>query len=89
MVVSEYQREDLNATGMYELGATKACIMLVCPDAFQVGNFQELEVRVLDQLGALYLQNVVRSKLAKAFTAKIAYATYPIVGIAINVDIAS
>jgi hypothetical protein len=89
VVVSEYQREDLNANGVYESAATKAMIMLVCQEAFNVGNFQTLEVRVLDQVGALYLQNVVRSKMAKAFTNNLAYATIPIVGAAINVDVAS
>jgi hypothetical protein len=89
VVVSEYQREDLNANGVYESAATKAMIMLVCQEAFNVGNFQTLEVRVLDQVGALYLQNVVRSKMAKAFTNNLDYATIPIVGAAINVDVAS
>ena len=87
MVVSELQREDLDENGVYEASGTKACIMLVQPDAFTVGKFKNLQLRVLKEIAALSMQVVVRSSMAQAFTCDVAYASEPVVGIGVNIDV--
>lgn len=67
LIVSEFIREDLNATGVYDgTTTTRTCAILSHEEAWKIGNMRATSIQVLDQVFALWDQDalVVTSRIA-------------------------
>lgn len=84
VIVSEYARIDLNATGHYDgVTETRSCAITVATDGYVVGTRRAVQVEILRELYSEYDQDAVKISTRKAFepryppsTEKIVAATY-------------
>lgn len=59
IIVSEYVREDLNASGIYENAQTRTALYLVNRNAFAIGEKRRPTAELLTELYAIYGQNAM------------------------------
>lgn len=59
IVVSEYVREDLNASGVYEAAATRTALYLIHRGSFAIGEKRRPTAELLTELYAIYGQNAM------------------------------
>lgn len=59
LVVSEYQRTDLNGSGVYASASTKTTIALVNRNGIGIGERSRVETQLLTELYAVYNQNAL------------------------------
>lgn len=86
IVVSEYVRQDLNATGVYDATTTNRTeIITVYNRGFIVGERRSQNIQVLRELYAEYDQDAILISLRRAFAPRFPIATEPIVAVAYNV----
>jgi len=88
VIVSEWNRDDLNAQGVYDGAVTsKTAGLLVFPGEFEVGEWVAFETVVAKELALRSMQTYVQSYMARAFRCQLDYTTEGVVGIGYNIDI--
>jgi len=85
VVVSEWQREVLNASGVYESGQTKTAIDLVYRNGFAIGDRKQGDVKILRELYAEYGQIAMLARERVDFEAIYPIASNRTVNLGINV----
>jgi hypothetical protein len=86
VVVSEYVRQDLNATGVFDNVTTNRTeIVTVYNRGFIVGEKRGQNIQVLRELYAEYDQDAILISLRRAFAARFPTATEPIVAVSYNI----
>jgi hypothetical protein len=85
IVVSEWQREVLNASGIYESGADKTAIDLVYRNGFAIGDRKQGDVKILRELYAEYGQIAMLARERVDFEAIYPIASNRTINLGINV----
>lgn len=86
IIVSEYVRSDLNASGVYDgTTTTRSELLTVNRKSFAIGERRGLTLQVLRELYAEFDQDAVTASWRKAFAARYTASTEPIVAVAYNV----
>jgi hypothetical protein len=71
IIVSEYIRQDLNATGVYDGVTTNRSIAItVLPSGFMIGNRRGVTVQLLTELYAEYDQDALTVSMRRAFASR-------------------
>lgn len=87
IVVSQFVRDDLNATGVYDgTTTTKTIAITVNTNCWLVGNRRALTVQTLRELYAEYDQDAIAVSMRKAFVPAYPVATEPIVALTYNLN---
>ncbi len=87
IIVSEYVRQDLNATGVFDNVTTNRTLAVtVNRRGFALGNRRDMSVQVLREVYAEYDQDAILVTMRKAFTPRFAATTEPIVALHYNVQ---
>lgn len=85
IIVSEYIRNDLNASGIYESGATKTAIYTVNRNGFAMGERSRPTSQLLQELYAVYGQNALISTERVDFEPLYPIATNRVIDLGVNV----
>ena len=87
IAVSEFSRDDLNASAVYESGATKLSVLSVQKSGFIFGERRgSASIQLLDQLYAEYQQDALLSVIRKAFAPIRPIASNAAVAIGYNIS---
>jgi hypothetical protein len=85
IIVSEYVRADLNATGVYDgVTTNRSAAISINRRGFFVGERRGMTVQVLRELYAEFDQDAVLCSVRKAFEPRFPAATEPIVAVTYN-----
>jgi hypothetical protein len=86
VLVSEFCRDNLNASGVYDGTTTnRSAILSVHKPGFVFGNRRDARVQLLTELYAEYQQDALLSVIRKAFAPLRPIATHPAVAIGYNI----